>query len=387
MTGLKVLHIASFVGNIGDNANHNGFRAMMKRYVCDDIKYTNIEMREFYKAWNLRDFNSLEFVQLCNEHDLVVVGGGNFFELKWDYSHTGTTVNLAKDTLDKIKTPIFFNALGCDITKGYTENTIHKFREFLRYTTRSEQFMISFRNDGSKKTIHSLYGNEFENLLHYIPDPGFYFRTEEKLSSEYFSSKKFIGINIVSDMKDIRFGKGCEIDYESFINEFATYLDLFLAKYQDYNIVFFPHIYSDLEAITSVMEKIDHIVLRQRLIVAPYLLGEGSENQVFSMYKYCDLIIGMRFHSNVCAIGNSIPTIPLGSYPKIEELYDELALSERVVYVNRHNFSSRLMESTDYTLANLNTIRGVYEEKKQGVVENGKSFFIALKGWIEKQCL
>src|SRR5699024_7456701 len=111
MEEIKVLHIASFNGNIGDNANHNGLRKNLERYLNRNFNFTEIEMREFYQSWNLRDFNTETFIELCNKNELVIIGGGNFFELKWDYSYTGTTINLSNDTLEKINTPILFFGL------------------------------------------------------------------------------------------------------------------------------------------------------------------------------------------------------------------------------------------------------------------------------------
>src|SRR5699024_1444214 len=165
MKRINALHIASFNGNIGDNANHNGLRRNLEEILDNNISFDEIEMREFYQSWNLRDFNSNEFIDLCNSYDLIIIGGGNFFELKWDYSYTGTTVNLSDVTLSRIKTPILFFGLGCDIGKGSNRSTIKKFDNFLEMVTDSEQFMVTVRNDGSYETIEKLYGSKYYNKV------------------------------------------------------------------------------------------------------------------------------------------------------------------------------------------------------------------------------
>ena len=44
---MKILHLASFTGNIGDNANHSGFRYWFEKY-NDEAEWTELEIREFY---------------------------------------------------------------------------------------------------------------------------------------------------------------------------------------------------------------------------------------------------------------------------------------------------------------------------------------------------
>ena len=40
MVKIKALHIASFNGNIGDNANHNGFRRRLSETLNRKIEFT-----------------------------------------------------------------------------------------------------------------------------------------------------------------------------------------------------------------------------------------------------------------------------------------------------------------------------------------------------------
>lgn len=77
---IKVLHLASFTGNIGDEANHYGFRRKLKENLKFNFNYTELEIRNFYRSWGLMKFDD-DFVKLCNSHDFVIIGGGNFLEL------------------------------------------------------------------------------------------------------------------------------------------------------------------------------------------------------------------------------------------------------------------------------------------------------------------
>ena len=377
---MKILHVASFSGNIGDNANHFGFRKMLGQYFQTEIEYTELEIREFYQLWNLRNFNSPEFIDCCNQHDLVVIGGGNFFELKWDYSYTGTTIDLSIETLENIKTPIFFNALGCDVEKGTSPETISKFKHFMDYITNSPRCFVSFRNDGSIATLTGLYGDRYNEKIHSVADGAFFFKGNNEKYNNFFDNKKFIGINIVSDMQDVRFKN---IDYDHFIKEFARFIDELLGKYKNYQVMFFPHIYSDLRAINAVLEKIDNVNLRTRVMVAPYLIGEGSESFVFNMYSKCDLIIGMRFHTNVCAIARNLPTIGLSSYKKITYLYDELGLSDRVIDVDNQNYVEKLLNMIEATMSSLVDVRIRYENLNRELSLKNSEYFRGIVCWYE----
>ena len=119
---MKILHLASFNGNIGDNANHNGFRKNFQNLISENIEWKNLEIRNFYKSWNKMKFDE-EFIKMVNTYDLLIIGGGNFFEICHEYSSTGTTIDLPIEKLNQIRIPIFFNGLGLDSDKKYTEES------------------------------------------------------------------------------------------------------------------------------------------------------------------------------------------------------------------------------------------------------------------------
>lgn len=127
MKKLKTLHLASFNGNIGDNANHNGFYKHLES-LDYEFEIDELEIREFY--WKQRSFDE-SFVELVNSYDLLIVGGGNYFELWVEDSPTGTSISIELELLKKINTPILFNALGVDPGQGASEANIQKFRDFL----------------------------------------------------------------------------------------------------------------------------------------------------------------------------------------------------------------------------------------------------------------
>lgn len=338
---LKVLHIASFIGDIGDNANHIGAKHLRDNFLDFDFDITEKEIRSFY--WKEWIFNSEEFIKEANTYDLVMIGGGNYFELWVENSETGTSIDLSIDYLKQINTPILFYSLGCDIGQGIPEDNIKKFRIFLDYLTDSNKYFVSVRNDGAIENIKSLYGDRYCEKIIEIPDGGFFTKVNNIEHFELEPGKKNIIINIAGDMLEIRFpGKDGKISYENFISEFATMIESLSERYKDnINFIFVPHIFRDLKTIYDVIDHIQDKVRRNCIKVAPYLIGYKGHDYIFSLYNQSNLILGMRFHSNVCsyALGKNI--IGLVNYIQVLNLYKNIK-SEEFVEINKEGFKYKL---------------------------------------------
>jgi polysaccharide pyruvyl transferase WcaK-like protein len=321
MKRLKTLHLASFDGNIGDNANHNGFYKHLKQLEDFEFQIDQLEIREFY--WKKRLFDE-SFVELVNQYDLLIIGGGNYFELWVESSPTGTSISIELELLKKINTPILFNALGVDPGQGASENNIQKFRDFLDLLIERNDF-ISIRNDGARKAIIEYVGEEYLEHIYHTVDAGFFADIPEP--SEYYKSKKYIAINIAYDMQDVRFEN---ISYEEFLQTFKRFIDKFLNENKDYEIVFVPHIFRDMTFITDLLNILDDETRRRKVSVAPLLHGQDSFKEVMSIYKGAQVVLANRFHANVCSIGMGKSTIGLVNYRQIKELFNELNSSQYI---------------------------------------------------------
>lgn len=169
---VKILQVASFKGNVGDIANHFGFRAWFERFFQEKTDWQEFEIRTVFRGE--ASFNE-SFVEFANEFDLVVIGGGNFFELWVDRSPTGTSISIEEKYLDKIIPPIFVNAVGVDDGMGVTTETLAKFNAFLERLVTLKKGLVSVRNDGAYDTLSKYVFNT--SLLEYIvrlPDGGFF---------------------------------------------------------------------------------------------------------------------------------------------------------------------------------------------------------------------
>lgn len=325
---MNVLHVASFNGNVGDNAHHNGFRASFKE-VFGNVSWTDLEIRKFYQSWGQAKFDNT-FVELTKQFDAIIIGGGNFFEVCHDYSVSGCTIDISNEILEKIDVPVMFNALGFDTKKGATEDNLFKFKGFITSVLKKPNMLVSFRNDGSVENYIDAYG-ELDTGIHKIPDGGFFIELKDRPKV----CKNLVGVNLACDMIDIRL-KGRS--YDDFLNEL---LAVYESKMEEgIRFRFFPHILTDLKIIYDLLSKMKDINVKYNVEVMPYLTGQGCEEEIFSKYYECKLVTGMRFHTNVCAFGLGKKTIPLVSYPKIGDLYEDIGQGELTINVNESGYDT-----------------------------------------------
>ena len=379
---LKVLHVASFTGNIGDNANHRGAEYLRDCFLDYEFEITRKEIREFY--WKEWVFNSDEFIREANRHDLVMIGGGNYFELWVKGSATGTSIDISIDTLKKIKSPILFYSLGCDPGQGAAQENIDRFRDFLDYTTGSGRYFISVRNDGALENIKSLYGSRYEGRISEIPDGGFFTYVRDIDHIEIEKDKTNILINIAGDMQETRFPGSCgKIDYNTFVKNFAELIEGINKEYKNnINFIFVPHIFRDIKSIYDILNEMSDKIRRKFTKVAPCLTGDKGNDYVFSLYKQSDLILGMRFHSNVCGLALNKNVIGLVNYIQIENLYKGIS-SKEYATVNEEGFQDKLQALIFEHLSN----RDKHIEASGTIIEalkhKAEAEYHKLNGWLK----
>ena len=340
MKKIKIIHVASFTGNIGDNANHSGFRRLFDETFSDySTEWTDYEIRETY--WGNKKFDA-EFVKLVNSFDLLVFGGGNYFELWVETSVTGCSIDISKECLENIKPPIFYNSLGVDPAQGVTEESISKFERFLAQSIEKKSF-ISCRNDGSSNAIKQFLNPKYGSHIYRTVDAGLFANVSQDVDyPEICSESKNIVFQFAKDMESIRWpGNDGYLDYEGFLAEITKVINCLT---DTYNVIFVPHIYSDISIINDVLVRVDDKARRTSISVAPYLVGDKGQKYIFGLYQKADLICGTRFHSNIVSYGLNKKLIPLVNYRQIKELVSELGVEGDAVQINKPGFSSVLMK-------------------------------------------
>jgi polysaccharide pyruvyl transferase WcaK-like protein len=382
MKTLRVLQLASFEGNLGDNANIVGTRTLLRKNLAFNLEFENLEIREFF--WGKRHYNE-EFADFVNKFDLFIFGGGNFFELWVDHSCNNTSVDIDISILEKIKTPTVFYSLGMDSGMGVSEIGINKFKKWLDYIFENDRFVLSLRNDGSSETAEKYLGTSYARHFHQVPDGGFFTEVKNYCHIEIPKKSTVFGLNLAGDMLDIRFPRSTKssISYEEFLRKLANLFNNLFEENDNLHLILFPHIYKDLDIIYQFISKLKDEYARRRTTVAPYVHGFDAQSYIFDAYTKCDIIMGNRFHTNVCAIGLNVPTIGFVNYPQIKNLYKELNLEERAVFVNKLGFDNKLKSLIEKTLDDISSIKKEYLGKVDSLYTEKSKFHSYINNWLQ----
>lgn len=343
---LRVLHLASFAGNIGDLANHAGARRMLAEQLGFALEFTDLEIREFY--WKQRSFDD-DFVDYANSFDLVIIGGGNYFELWVDHSATGTSIDLSPERLAKLKVPTLFFALGVDTGQGYSAKSAERFNAFMMTVLERSDLFVCVRNDGSSRALREVLGEQTAAHIPTMPDGGFFADPAGCRISDVDRNR--IGINIAGDMLERRFDRG--LDTEGFLRELADACCALMDAKPGLRIDLMPHIWRDSALISQLLPMIPDPYLRRRIAVGRLEPNETGLVDFLQAYRGVDLVLGMRFHANVCPIGMGVLSRGLLNYPQVEYLYEEIGMSDRLIDVRDAGFGKIIVDAVLTDLADL----------------------------------
>lgn len=225
MRTIKILHVASFTGNIGDNASHLGLYNVLKTVLGDRLDIEQVEIRRFYKKYSLADKMNfdLEFTQKANAKDLLILGGGGFLDYWVPNGETGTTFDMSDEILDKLIVPTLFVSVGCMPHQPVPEGNIDKFHHFLQKVGSKKNIRIAVRNDGSILEIKRLFGSEFEGIITEILDNGFFYEPSLKFNCRLLE-KPYIAINTTLDQLTMKNRMIGNINYSQLREELLSLL-------------------------------------------------------------------------------------------------------------------------------------------------------------------
>lgn len=361
---IRIIHITSFKGNIGDRINHNGFYKLIQD-LYGEVKIEQVEMRDFYFSAKNRKRFDCEFAEYINRFDMCVLGGGSFFDAQWENSNTGVSMDLSSEFIDRIKVPVLVNAMGYHEYPDVTNSEIcSKFQKFLKLISSRDNWLITVRNDGSYERLISRYGTEIINKTHKVPDNGFFcdFLTDKEIEKE----KITIGMCITNDLFSEEYNK--DVTTDIFNKIIANFIDEQSEKNR--RIILFPHTPNDIDVISKIFFYLKSETKRNNIVVAPYNANtEESIGILGTYYNSCDCVIGMRFHSLVSAMRLRVPAIALTGHRQIEALFEDLSLLDYRVRVDNINFVNSLSDCLERILNNRENICKQYDDMYEDYLE------------------
>ncbi|WP_370793637.1 polysaccharide pyruvyl transferase family protein [Bacteroides stercorirosoris] len=365
MRTIKILHVASFTGNIGDNASHLGLYNVLKTVLGDRLDIEQVEIRRFYKKYSLADKMNfdLEFTQKANAKDLLILGGGGFLDYWVPNSETGTTFDMSDEILDKLIVPTLFVSVGCMPHQPVPEGNIDKFHHFLQKVGSKKNMRIAVRNDGSILEIKRLFGSEFEGIITEILDNGFFYEPSLKFNCRLLE-KPYIAINTTLDQLTMKNRMIGNINYSQLREELLSLLQRIIDE-TDYSLAFVPHIFKDLQAFRELLEGMNDFYIRSRVAIAPYLQGNYGCNYLMSVYNQADSVLSMRFHANVCPLSMGKRTVGLAALDRVVHMYNSIGKSSDCIPVNEKFADKVYKKMIDISPNNSDTL--ISERKVQSL--------------------
>jgi len=360
---IRILQLAAYGSNIGDNANISGIREQLATsFSSYNLEFHDWDLVDF--SWNIDSFDD-SAIAFINSFDMFIIGGGGFLEIiPKTETWTGTRINIPKAIFQKITAEIVFYSVGIDLVRasaegGSIEIEKSKLADFVDFCIGQANITLSTRHDGSIQTLEELIGKTRAESFWLVPDGGFSATSIDSSHPEIEKGKTNIAINFGGDLITARYKDNYPCtpvannplnirkpaDYEAinylehtgytqFLISFSNVFRQIIFERQDINLILVPHIYRDLEPSYHFLSEMGFPYCRRGMTVAPYVNGFSGKDAIIDLYKKVDLTVGMRFHANVCPIGLATPSIGLGTFPMIKNLYSSLGLDKQFIHAS-----------------------------------------------------
>ena len=315
-SSLNVLHVAAFGGNLGDYINHTNFRSWLESHFEDNyLNWNRLDLREVWRGD--RDLErAIRSFEGEAKPDLIVVGGGNFWETWDDSSASGTSINMTAEQFKDLDVPVFFNSIGVEIARGISKNAKLRFVNDLSTYLDSNQFFTTVRNDGAVKNLRALGFSD--PRLRVLPDAGF-FVSERKISMDQ-SSRFCVLLNLAEDFPDLRYSGFA--DEADFLFHLAAVLKRIAARFS-VHFHFEAHVPGDLYICQRLMRMLPESILRDSFSVRYSRHSESGLDTVLSDYQRADLVVAQRFHSSILGLRLSKDVVSISNHPQILDMMDE----------------------------------------------------------------
>lgn len=314
--------------------------------------------------------------------------GGQYFDVKWENSETGTTLNFSKEFIDGIKIPVLINSIGyTEPEKGtlHSEQDVYeKFSNFISYIGRKDNWLITVRNDGSYGRMSQRFDQEVLSKVYEVPDNGLYF-DKDIVPYRFEYKQKTIGIQLT----DYMFTRDKTIDLDLFYFQIGKLINEYICR--GCRVILFPHVPQDLVTITRVMRELRDNDIRNNVVVAPYnTLDKYAARLMVGMYKACDFCVAMRFHANIITIQNEIPTIALcvkglGAHRRITGLYEWLGLNDTIIETSEiDSISDMISEKERWMTTNADFCEAQVRKGLRKAEKERNRYFNMLRQFIAK---
>lgn len=356
----RVLHIASHNINIGDGALISSIQNYLALISSSRIQYDNLDILNFSPPYGHLSLDSIEF----SPYDLVLVGGGGTID-----GHktrvNGMVFPLTGNQLRTFPTSLAFVALGYNLFPGEELHGRDQLINLLNVCAEKD-IPFSVRNDGSLERLHEEVVTAAAHVVE-IPDPGFFVNCEKTCSVVKDDGRPRVLIQLAGDKLDKRLGRQTQSTWNRFVRKTAsdpieaftdaiTRVIEWLANSYEAEITLAPHITTDLSIVAEVCKRLPTPIERRQVHVLG-ITHPRNAGRFFAAYSDADLVIGMRGHSVICAVGLRVPCIAICTHSKISGFMEKCGLAPWAIPAtggleeHLYQLCSELLSSPDTYLA------------------------------------
>jgi len=364
---IKIAHIAKYSHNIGEGALIRGIHETFKADVSNEIEFFAFDRKDF-QAMHGREFADdsvtsrvdRDFVKFINDNfHMLMIGGGGVFQTGHYDQIGGMAVAGDLDALYDLRCPLVIYGVGDN--RFNDANPFEYQVEFLNLIDyiNSYGYKFSFRDDGSCERLSAIVSKNLTDQLNVIPDPGLFINIPFQDHPLVSKGHKTILFQVAGDRLHERLsingGLTADECIDSFVRDVVEALSLLSLNF-DARIILTPHIPSDYELIFRIIKVASEKrfgrsgFMRERVSVNYCSAGFDGAPDFFSIYPLVDLVIGMRFHSVVCASGLGVPCIAIDTMPKVGHFMERFGLGRFAVPSTDANLTKSLYESASSLL-------------------------------------
>lgn len=361
MSHCTILHVASHEINVGDGALIGGIRQVLREIAGFEPRYRPMEMTDFPARSSEVSPESLDAASA----DLILVGGGGSIDGRPSHTRSGMAFPLSGDEVRRLRTPLAYVALGVNMLPGEGLHHADRLAEVLR-ACRDRGIPFSVRNDGSIDRLRDELGEAADAVVE-VPDPGFFVSVDPGHVVPAMSGHRpCVLVQIAGDNPDKRLGVSKSARSWSwrraggdarqrFVADVAELVRWLIAEL-DAEVILAPHILRDVPATGELVARLDPAICRRRVRVlgVPHAMHAP---QFFQAYAKADLVVGMRGHSVICAVGLRRPCVALSTHAKVSGFMQSCQLSEWSIALEREwidrvrQACRQLVESPEVQLA------------------------------------
>ena len=200
---MKIAHVAAFhkKGNAGDILLPEAVKKIVQRGTEQKIDWVDIQVRD------TPDETTIEMINNC---DLLVIGGGGLFLPDTNYNEiSGWQWPISVEQIKSIKIPIFLRGVGFNLFRGQKSFNKHFNASILALVRKCEY--VGLRNSGSIYAVREYLPYELHSKIILDPCPTTLVSLLYKKVEKYQCGETFkIAINLAFDREELRYGSRIE---------------------------------------------------------------------------------------------------------------------------------------------------------------------------------